>query len=245
MQNSLLPVGFALVAGGIVAVLVVRSNLQRGSEEVTEAVELRSEFLVRDDGAGYLPYTNERVRDAVLAAVEAQINDDDGQFSQLAVERADMLFDTDFATWESYVEVSVGEPLESWSQIAPAKFQEIWLASISPYLAAKVDADGVIVRSIDPDRGFPENQQGTVIVRSNANLTAPYRKFPAPTGRDLREAMEVLIPVQVADKSSDTLGATIAFVFGRDSPNEDWREIDMFIYMGDNGFGRSIVLPPF
>jgi hypothetical protein len=244
MRNTLLLIGVAVVAGGLVALLVVRSNAQRGSEDTAETVELRPEFLVEDDEPGYRSYTEIGVRDALLAAVDAQV-ETDGQFSQLAVERADMLFDTDFATWESYVEVSVGEPLGSWSQIGSDRFQEIWEASIAPYLSARIHADGVIVRSIDPDRGFPENQPGTVIVRSNANLTAPYRKFPTPSGSDLREAMEVLIPVQVADKSGETLGATIAFVLVRDNPNEDWREVDMFIYVGDNGFGRSIVLPPF
>ncbi len=244
MRNTFLLIGVALVAGGLVAIVVLRSNAQRVSEDAAETTTLRPEFLVEDNEPGYAPYTEGGIRDALLAAVDAQMNGD-GQFSQLAVERADMLFDTDFATWESYVEISVGESLGSWTSIQPARFQEIWEASIAPYLSAKVDADGVIVRSIDPDRGFPESQPGTVIVRSNANLTAPYRKFPVPAGSDLREAIEVLIPVQVADKSGETLGATIAFVLGRDNPNEDWREVDMFIYVGDNGFGRSIVLPPF
>lgn len=244
MRNTLLLIGVAVLAGGLVALLVFRSNEQRGTEDASQAVELRPEFLVEDDESGYALYTDNGIREDLLARVAAQVGGS-AQLAQLAVERADMLFDTDFGTWESYVEVSVGEPLGSWASIGSDRFQEIWEASIAPYMSARVDVDGVFIRSIVPDRGFPENQPGTVIVKSNANLTAPYRKLSTPAGRDLREAMEILIPVQVADKSGKTLGATIAFVFGRDTPNQDWREVDMFIYVGKNGFGRSIVLPPF
>lgn len=214
-------------------------------------VDLRPEFRVSDDEGGFQRYSDSDTQDQLneafdRVAMEVAGGDSDPQLSYLLGTRVDMMFAPDYEAWLAYVKSSLGSQSEEWAEGLGEDFRRMWEGSMKAYTNPMVDADGIRVERIDPYRKKPEGQPGTIWMRNASSLSAPYIKQEyAGNANDTKEAIEVFIPVVVHDAAGEKLGATISIVFGRDWDSDDWREIEMFVYMGESSFGREISMPPF
>jgi len=194
-------------------------------------------------------YTSGSTRADLEAAIERTVLDHMGpgetdearQTAQVLATRADLLFDPDMDRWRERVRAAGG----SVPPVDDAYVQR-WEGSVEPYTNPRVDVSGVRLEPVDPDRAFPETQPYTICMRSTHKLRASYPDLRVdPAAGDRRETLELFIPVRVRDAEGNDLGGTISFVVGRSDADEPWRELEMFLYFGQDGFNRPIRKPPF
>lgn len=242
---AVLFVAVALVAG----VWLYQRSVAIASNDLAESeVELRQEFAVADAQQGMTRYlgggTREALGDAIESAVSIALGGaQEGEVravSDLLGTRAELLFNPDYETWSAYIAQTEGvEPAVGVDET----YVQMWEGSASAYANPKVDVDGIMIQRIDPDRAFPETQPGTICMRSSKDVRARYT--PLDPASETREAMEVFVPVLIKDAGGKQLGATVSFVLGRSRPEEAWRELEIFVYLGPDSMGRELLFPPF
>jgi len=251
-----------LVATLVVVVAVVlavvaysRAKSTAHIPQTSEPVDLR--FQATDKStSGASRYSSNGVANQLEASVmEAMsgvvVDGSQSQASEVAFLRIDLMFDPDFDRWLERVATQTSLQHSSYDN---PEFRSRWERSLQPYQNPLVNPDSVWIEQVDPDRSFPDQKPGTMIVRSDNSLEAPYRPIhrqanaPNTTGQsglENREAVEVFIPILAKDANGKPLGATISFVLGRNTNQAPWREIEMFIYLGPDGFNRKIMIPGF
>ncbi len=153
------------------------------------------------------------------------------------------MFDPDFDVWVDRIVDQTGVDPSQYDQ----DFRERWERSLAPYQDPIIDPESVWAERIDPDRSFPAQEPGTLIMRSDNALEAPYEPFAgAPfDGPDERDAIEFFFPIRATDADGAPMGVTVSIVLARETRSVPWREVEMFIYIGANGFGRPIMTPGF
>ena len=244
--------GAALLAIGAGVFAYTRTANNTALQKIDTSVELRPEFTVSDTQEGMTRYlsgdTQTDLNEAFLEKLDEALTYDDPidrlRTSELLGTRARLLFAPDYDAWRSHVVAAAGEGA---LQTEDGTYMGMWEGSAQPYANPLVDVSGVRVVSIDPDRGFPETQPGTVCMRSDKQVRATYQplEYDAGSGTDTRECIEVFVPVRIRDADGSNLGATISFVLGRSRATEPWRELEMFVYLGSDAMGREIKFPPF
>jgi len=250
MRKTLIIAG-ALIAAVLAGVALLRLTVFSPAPPAQpNAADLRPEFRVRDGQGGMRRYNSGDTRTDLGAAIERAVLDRVGpeepararQAAEVLATRADLLFDPDLERWRERARAAGASP-----HPVDDAYTQRWEGSVKPYTDPLVDVQGVRVEPVDPDRAFPQTQPGTICSRAESDdFGTGYPDLRVdPTVGDRRETMELFIPVRVRDADGDDLGGTVSFVIGRAAPGEPWRELEMFLYFGQNAFDRPIRKPPF
>lgn len=241
----------ALIAAVLAGVALLRLTVFTPAPPQQNTEDLRAEFRVRDGQGGMRRYQSGSTRADLEAAIGRELleragpdeTDDARQAAGVLATRADLLFDPDMDRWRERVRAAGGTvpPIDD-------AYTQMWEGSVEPFTNPRIDVSGIRVEPVDPDREFPQTQPGTICMRRGVSdvFSSSYPALHAnPGAADGRETLELFIPVRVRDAEGADLGGTISFVVGRSSKDDPWRELDMFLYFGQDAFSRTLRKPPF
>ncbi|HCT44813.1 MAG: hypothetical protein CMJ35_02865 [Phycisphaerae bacterium] len=239
--------GSAILVGAIAIVRV--SRVQTPSPVLPDpGVDYRQEFTNTRDGDGDR-YSRAQTREDFRKAVDAKLAgagvERAEQASALLALRADLLFDPDFERWSAYAGGLHRNARSGWVVPSEPDFRERWEMLAAAYRDPVIDTDRLWVEHIDPFRSFPETQPGTICMRNTSKYSAPYPFHVPEEDRAEAEGIEVFVPAQIRDMSGKPVNVTLSFVLVREQPRAEWKERDMFVYIGSEGFGRDLPQPPF
>ncbi len=176
-----------------------------------------------------------------IARKFAEASVSDPALADLATLRADLLFAPNFDRWAGHT--STSPRAEGWTP-PEGDLRARWERQAAAFANPIVHADGVHVRRVDPTRDFPELFPGTLCVGPDFAVSAPLPEPSEFVGNPRAEAIEVFFPVTIKDAGGQSVPATVSFVFVRAGPRSDWEELTAYVYMGAEGFGRALAMPP-
>lgn len=203
-----------------------------------------SRFLVKTSVPGGV----ERAIDSIRSRVMASLGDlglsaeDSRKLVDLLASRVRIHLAPDFEQWRRLA----GEYApEAASPDHPdhEEFRRVWMKESETLRGTSLDVDAIIVRRIEADAGPRLDVPGTIFLRSGGPRTKAAR-YPDPPSEDPSvEVYEVLIPMQYRISESEHIPATVSYRFYRTGSRSTWLPTDLYIYFGQEAFGKGLPFP--
>lgn len=124
-----------------------------------------------------------------------------------------------------------------------AEFRRIWKVQAETFRGTSLDIDSVIVRRIDADAGPVLDVPGTIFIRSGGSGSKETSYPDPPKGAPSVEVIETLIPMKYKLSESENIPVNVSYRFYRKSPGGQWQPTDLYLYFGQEAFGKGLTFP--
>lgn len=203
-----------------------------------------SDFDMRASGAGGVDRAIESLSSRVSGELDELGLDPDASSAlvQTLTSRVRMHIAPDYDEWLRLAgEFAPAEARDGHPE--SAEFRRIWNVQADTFRGTSLDIDSVIVRRIEADAGPVLDVPGTIFLRSGGPSTKAARYPDPPKGAPNVEVIETLIPMKYRLSKSESIPVNVSYRFYRESPGGKWRPTDLYLYFGQEAFGKGLTFP--